>query len=419
MSLLYNLGIGTYGMAARLASLSSEKVSEMLAGQKETFRRLADYRRTLAPDGFDLWVHASSLGEFEQGRPLIEAFLAARPDASVLLSFFSPSGYRVRHNFHPRVAVVYLPFDTPDNARRFIAEAAPKVAVFVKYEFWGNYLRELKSRKVPTYIISAIFRPGQIFFRPWGGEFRQILRCFTHLYVQDERSRRLLGNIGIHNVTVAGDTRFDRVAEIGKNAVDIPVLTALRRRASFVLVAGSSWPADEEIYTPWLKAHPEVCAVIAPHEFDKERVEALCRRFGADVTVPYSELAAGKPLADNIRYIILDTFGMLSKVYSIADMAYVGGGFGAGIHNINEPAAWGIPVVYGPRHRKFNEAAALMRAGGGFAVGGRRDFENVATTLLTDKEGRRRAAEAARSFITENVGATSIIMADIFSHNKN
>ncbi len=418
MSLLYNLGIGTYGMAARLAALSSEKVHDMLEGQKQTFARLAEFRRTLAPGGFDLWVHASSLGEFEQGRPLIEAFLAANPDAAVLLSFFSPSGYRVRHNFHPRVAVVYLPFDTPDNARRFVDEAAPAMAVFVKYEFWGNYLHELRTRRIPTYIISAIFHPGQIFFRPWGGEFRDILRCFTHLYVQDEASRKLLAGIGIGNVTVAGDTRFDRVAAIGKTKEIIPLFESFRHRASFMLVAGSSWPADEEIYFPWLKAHPQVCAVIAPHEFDKTRVEALRQRLGAGSAMAFSELLEKKTVPEGLKYIILDTFGMLSKVYSIADVAYVGGGFGAGIHNINEPAAWGVPVVYGPRHRKFNEATALKRAGGGFSVDGRSTLEDVLTTLLTDGDRRRSAAEAARRFIAENIGATERIMADITSRNN-
>ena len=413
MSLLYNLGIGAYGMAARVAALSSEKVHDMLEGQKQTFARLAEYRRKLAPGGFDLWVHASSLGEFEQGRPLIEAFLSANPDAAILLSFFSPSGYKVRHNFHPRVAVVYLPFDTAANARRFVDEAAPAMAVFVKYEFWSNYLHELKARKVPTYIISAIFRPGQIFFRPWGGEFRDILRCFTHLYVQDDASCKLLDGIGITNVTVAGDTRFDRVAAIGREKENLPPFDALRRRVPFVLVAGSSWPADEEIYIPWLKAHPEVCAVIAPHEFDKTRVVALRNRLGVDVTVAYSELGKDKTLPDNARYIILDTFGMLSKIYSIADVAYVGGGFGAGIHNINEPAAWGIPVIYGPRHRKFNEATALMQAGGGFSITGRRALEDVMSTLLTDSGKRRQAAEAARCFIADNIGATEKIMADL------
>ena len=402
MNAAYNAAIRLYRGAARIASLSSPKVRKMLAGQKETLDRVAHFRATLAPKGFDVWFHAASLGEFEQARPLIEALLERRPETTILLSFFSPSGYEVRHNFNPRVGVVYLPFDTPAGASAFIEAAAPRMAIFVKYEFWGNYLTELKLRGIPTYIISAIFRPGQIFFRTGGGMFRKILGCFDRLYVQDEASRKLLHGIGIDSVTVAGDTRFDRVTTIRNNGREIAEVKCFCEAAadSKILVAGSSWGRDEDVYFPWLTKCENVRAIIAPHEFDKERLAAMKHSLGEDKTMLLSEFRKvyesspdeAARVASGLRYLIVDCFGLLSSLYRYADAAYVGGGFGAGLHNINEAAVYGIPVVYGPNNHKFIEARELQECGGGFDI--------------TDR--------STAEYIASHIGATKKIMADIF-----
>lgn len=424
MNRAYNAAIKLYRSAAYLAAIGSPKVRHMLHGQAETLGRLRSFRAEKAPDGFDVWFHAASLGEFEQARPMIDALLARCSSCKILLSFFSPSGYEVRCDYDPRVAVVYMPFDTRDNVEAFLDVAAPRMAIFVKYEFWGNYLSTLARRGIATYIISSIFRPGQIFFRPWGGLFRRMLTSFTHLYVQDERSRRLLAEIGVDNVTVAGDTRFDRVTTIRAKGRDIPQVECFKAAvpASPLMVVGSSWERDEDMYIPWLHAHPECRAVIAPHEFDKNRLSALRRRLGSDRTMLFSDFkhiyeaspAGAAKVASQLSYIIMDCFGLLSSIYRYADFAYVGGGFGAGIHNINEAAVYGIPVVFGPRHKKFNEAAALIACGGAFSVASAAETDSVLSHLLADTDARTAAGNAADAYIKANVGATAKIMKDIF-----
>ncbi len=424
MNAAYNAAIALYKGAARLAALSSPKVRHMLHGQCETQARLARFRAEMAPDGFDVWFHAASLGEFEQARPLIEALLEHKPGTRILLSFFSPSGYEVRCDYDPRVAVVYMPFDTPEAVEAFLDAAAPRMAIFVKYEFWGNYLSSLKRRGIATYIISAIFRPGQIFFKPWGGMFRRMLGCFDRLYVQDERSRSLLASAGVDAVTVAGDTRFDRVTAIRAKGRDIAEVQCFLNASpgAPVLVAGSSWERDEDVYVPWLRNHPEVRAIIAPHEFDKDRLSAMRRRLGTDETMLLSDFKricdaspeGAAKVASKLRYIIIDCFGLLSSLYRYADVAYIGGGFGAGIHNINEAAVYGIPVVFGPRHKKFNEAADLIACGGGFCVTDAAGTGSTLSRLFSDADGRRAAGKAAGNYISSHIGATAKIMTDIF-----
>lgn len=424
MSKTYNAGIALYRTAARLASLGSVKVRHMLQGQAETLDRLRAFRAEKASDGFDVWFHAASLGEFEQARPLIEALLAAKPDAKILLSFFSPSGYEVRCDYDPRVAVVYMPFDTPANVKAFLDTAAPKMAIFVKYEFWGNYLSELEKRGIATYIISAIFRDTQIFFKPWGGMFRDMLRHFDHLYVQDEKSRRLLCEIGVDKVTVAGDTRFDRVTAIREKGRNIPEVECFKAAmpGAFTMVFGSSWEKDEDIYLPWLKRNPLVRAIIAPHEFDKDRLAVMRRRLGSDETMLFSDFVriykespeGARKVASKLRFLIIDCFGLLSSIYRYADAAYVGGGFGAGIHNINEAAVYGIPVVFGPRHRKFNEAAALIECGGAFCVSSVKEYAATLDRIYNDRHHREASGKAADSYIKSNLGATRLIMKNIF-----
>jgi 3-deoxy-D-manno-octulosonic-acid transferase len=319
----------------------------------------------------------------------------------------------VRKNYPMADAVAYLPFDTPRNARRFIETVRPSVAIFIKYEFWGNYLQQLHKAAVPVYIISAIFRQGQIFFRPWGGMFRRMLRRFDRIYLQDNESQKLLSGIGIDNTVVAGDTRFDRVTDVMAQTFDIAGGENLR---SFIIF-GSSWGADEANYIPWLNANRDVKFIIAPHEFDEARVAALCNAIDGNV-IPLSQWE--RHIADNgtppehIRGIIVDCFGKLSSLYRYASVAYIGGGHGAGIHNINEAAVYGIPVVFGPNYHKFKEARDLISLGGAFCVENAAATSSTLDRLLSDEACRTSAGKTAGRYIADNIGATDRIFSDIF-----
>lgn len=355
---------------------------------------------------------------------MIERLRREHPEKPILLSFFSPSGYEVRKKYPFVDAVVYLPFDTPHRVKRFLDAARPSMAIFIKYEFWGNYLQELKRRGIPTYIISSIFRPGQRFFRSIGGMFRKMLTCFDHIYVQDERSRRLLKVIGVNNVTVAGDTRFDRVTDVMRSTVEIPGFPGFGDDAPLRFIAGSSWEADEDIYVPWLNAHPEVKFIIAPHEFNETRLERLRNRFNKPAIllsewtsiIKRSNLPAGQiPLQlKNVSGIIIDSFGKLSSLYRYANVAYIGGGFGAGIHNINEAAVYGMPVIFGPNHSKFKEAFDLINCGGGFSIASKEEFNDTIDSLTHDPAALRQAGAAAGKYIQEHLGATDLIYKDLF-----
>lgn len=416
---LYNIGISAYALAVRCASLRMSKARKMIRGQHHTPVVL---RRRLGSRPGCIWIHASSLGEFEQARPMIERLRREQPDRPILVSFFSPSGYEVRKGFPLVDAVVYLPFDQPKKVRQFLDLARPSMAIFVKYEFWTNYLQELRRRSIPTYLISAIFRPGQRFFKPGGAFFRRTLQCFSHMYVQDEASRRLLEGVSLKRVTVAGDTRFDRVTDVMKSQVDIPGFPGFGAGYAIRFIAGSSWEADENIYIPWLNDHSEAAFIIAPHEFNETRLEALRNRFTNGRVLMLSEWtreikAAGGTIPAkiaNTRGIIVDSFGKLSSLYRFADIAYIGGGFGAGIHNLNEAAVYGIPVIFGPNHSKFKEAGDLMDCGGGFSVTDSCDFREIAAQLTGDTVALKRAGDAAGKYIRQNLGATDKIYADIF-----
>lgn len=412
---LYTLGINLYCGALKLAALRNPKARRLVEGQREVFERL---EAAFAGNGGEwIWIHAASLGEFEQGRPLIERLRRERPDLKILLTFFSPSGYEVRRNYKGADVVSYLPLDRPSNVRRFLDIVKPSMAIFVKYEFWGNYLTELKRRATPTYIISSIFRRGQIFFRPYGGEFRQMLRCFTRIYVQDDASRLRLASIGVENVTVAGDTRFDRVTDIRRSLVDMPVLDKFVSGAENVLVAGSTWPADEALLFPALGNLSGVKAIIAPHEFDDARLETMRTQLA-----PYGKVAMLSELEVNpqldpaaFRFVIVDSFGRLSSIYRKGTLAYIGGGFGTGIHNINEAAAYALPVIFGPSHNKFKEAADLIACGGGFSVDSADALNRILDTLTSDSAARAAAGNAAGAYIARSIGATDIIFNDLFS----
>lgn len=411
MNLLYNTGIRAYALGAKVFALRNAKANRMIKGQKQTMDRL---RQALQPGKKYVWVHAASLGEFEQGRPFIERLRREKPEYGVVLTFFSPSGYEVRRNYAGADVVCYLPFDTPRRAKKFIETVNPAMAVFVKYEFWGNYLKELKRRNIPTYIISAIFRPTQPFFKWWGGMFRQMLACYRTIFVQDSRSAQLLSSIGVrNNVIVAGDTRFDRVTDILNATVEMPAVEKFTAGAPLTIVFGSSWPQDEELYAPWLKAHPEVKAIIAPHEFDEGRLEAL-RHTGAGKGVMLSELDADADACKDAQVLVVNCFGKLSSLYRYGQVAYVGGGFGEGIHNVNEAAVYAMPVLFGPKHKKFKEATDLIACGGGFTFTNRAELEALLDMMLEDGGKRMSAGAKAGEYIERNLGATDKAFKEIF-----
>ncbi len=408
MDFLYNTGISLYKLGARVASLKNHKAKQMLDGQARTFDYL---KERLTPGTRYIWIHAASLGEFEQGRPLIEMIKAKQPDAHIVLSFFSPSGYEVRKGYNMVDAVVYLPFDLPENVDKFINLVNPQMAIFIKYEFWGNYLKALKRRGIPTYLVSAIFRPGQVFFKPWGGMFREVLSCFTTMFVQNAASRTLLNKIGFNNVEVAGDTRFDRVADVRNAAKDFPVVERFVSNSKFTLVAGSSWQPDEDIIVPYFNSHPGMKLILAPHEFDKERLDALLAKFKRPVSL-YSCASADE--MEQCDALVVDCFGILSSLYRYGQVAYVGGGFGAGIHNVNEAAVYGMPVVFGPNHKKFREATDLIACGGGFAIDGDEAFAKVMDKMLSNKAFLEKSGTIADKYIQSHLGATDFVYANIF-----
>lgn len=412
MDFIYNTGISAYKLAVRLASARNRKAKLLLDGQARTIDYL---RHRLNPEGGYIWIHASSLGEFEQGRPLIEMIRADHPDARILLSFFSPSGYEVRKNYDQVDAVCYLPFDLPGNVRQFLDIVRPTMAIFVKYEFWGNYLHELKRRGVPTYSISAIFRPNQAFFKPWGGKMRKVLECFNTLFVQNEESRQLLHGIGIEQVEVSGDTRFDRVAHVREQARQFPAIERFVSNARLTVVMGSSWQPDEDLMIPYFNEHPDIKLIIAPHEFDRERLLAIMSRLKRPSGLFSQTLATD---ADQLDCIIIDSFGLLSSLYRYGQIAMVGGGFGAGIHNINEAAVYGIPVIFGPNYSKFSEAKELIACGGSFTVDNSESFRTVMDSMLDDPDRLSRCGAIAESYIQSHLGATELIYNQIKHHIK-
>ena len=398
---MYSLGIYLMALGVRVAAIFKEKLRKMVQGHRATWQML----RALSGKDTYVWFHAASLGEFEQGRPLMERLRREHPEKKILLTFFSPSGYEVRKNYDGADLVCYLPFDTPLNARRFVKLARPEAAFFIKYEFWRNYIEVLYKRGIPCYSVSSIFRENQIFFRPYGRGYARCLNRMTHLFVQNETSRRLLEGIGVTNVDVVGDTRFDRVLDIRNAAKPLPL--AERFAGCWkVLVAGSSWPQDEEIIIPYFNRHPNLKLVLAPHVVSEEHLQAIERQL-ARPTLRYSK-ATPKAVAE-ADCLIIDCYGLLSSIYRYASMAYVGGGFGVGIHNVPEAAVYGIPVIIGPNNKKFREAQALLRCGGCKEIAGTADFEQLMDAWLSDKEALATAGKAAGSYIADNAGAADRI----------
>lgn len=401
---MYSLGIYLMALGVRVAALFKEKLRKMVQGHRATWQML----RALSGKDTYVWFHAASLGEFEQGRPLMERLRREHPEKKILLTFFSPSGYEVRKNYDGADLVCYLPFDTPLNARRFVKLARPEAAFFIKYEFWRNYIEALYKRGIPCYSVSSIFRENQIFFRPYGRGYARCLSRMTHLFVQNETSRRLLEGIGVTNVDVVGDTRFDRVLDIRNAAKPLPL--AKRFAGCWkVLVAGSSWPQDEEIIIPYFNKHPNLKLVLAPHVVSEEHLQAIERQLKRPA-LRYSK-ATPKAVAE-ADCLIIDCYGLLSSIYRYASMAYVGGGFGVGIHNVPEAAVYGIPVIIGPNNKKFREAQALLRCGGCKEIAGAADFEQLMDAWLSDKEALATAGKAAGNYIADNAGAADRIFSN-------
>lgn len=416
MNPLYDIAMSVYDRGITLASGRNVKAAGISNGRKES---IAILQANLHPGDRPIWFHAASLGEFEQARPIIEEIKRQNPDSRIVVSFFSPSGYEVRKNYPLADAVCYLPADTTAKMREFIRVMNPACVFFVKYEFWRNALEQLNKQGIPTYLISALFRPDQLFFKPWGGFYRRWLKWFSHIFVQDDNSRKLLAGIGVTNVTVAGDTRFDRVAAIRDARKRIEAaekfISPLREQTEgMVMVAGSSWEPDEQVYAEWIKEHPEVKLIVAPHEFDNARICRLKELFGENRTIAMSEIEEGSDeKLRRAQVLIVDCFGLLSSLYAYADVAYVGGGFGVSIHNINEAAVYGIPVIFGPNNHKFLEAQELKANGGGIEVSGRESFQQVADRLLTDRQYRAKSALAAGKYIESRRGATEKILAKL------
>lgn len=397
-----------YFWILRLAALfGHRKAKQLVAGQAQAITELQEWRATTCGMPV-LWIHVASVGEFEQARPIIERLHRELPFRKVLLTFFSPSGYELRKNYQLVDKVLYLPFATHRNAKKWLEVLAPEMAVFVKYEFWPAYLNALKKNDIPTYLISAIFRPKQLFFKPWGKAYLKLLYTFKHIFVQDSASADLLQQHGIANVTVAGDTRFDRVVEVRKMAKDLPIVDGFVADAERVIVAGSTWPKEEEMFARYLAEHEDVKLVLVPHEIHGDHLHQIFQYFEGRY-VRYTE--ATQMSVDKCRVLLVDTIGLLSSIYRYGHVAYIGGGFGAGIHNTLEAAVYGMPVVFGPKWQKFREARGLLNAGAAKSVKNYREF-----AAALDKAFEQQAAmgQAAADYVNSELGATEKIYQKIF-----
>lgn len=358
-----------------------------------------------------IWFHVASLGEFEQGRPIIEKVRQDKPEYKILVTFFSPSGYEIRKNYQGADFIFYLPVDRPKYVKKFLDIAHPEVAIFVKYEYWINFLSELKSRKVRTFIVSAIFRRNSVFFRFYGDMWRNALTTFETIFVQDLGSKQLLSTIGFDNVVVAGDTRFDRVAQIASNAKKIDTITNFAGE-SRVFVAGSTWEPDEDILIPLINANPDIKFIIAPHEMEERRIERILNE--TDLKAIRYTKVDNQDISD-CQVLVLDTVGILSSVYGYATWAYIGGGFGVGIHNTLEAATFGLPIAFGPNYLKFKEACDLVRLEAARSVNSKEELEEWFNALNSDEKLLEKASLTSRSYTTKNQGATSIICSTLFS----
>ena len=391
-----------------IASLFNKKVKKMWAGERQAVKVL---KEKVDPEARYIWFHAASLGEFEQGRPLIEHLRETHPEYKILLTFFSPSGYEVRKNYEGADIICYLPLDTIRNARRFLRAVKPVMAFFIKYEFWYNYLHILQHRGVPTYSVSSIFRPDQIFFQWYGRQYGRVLKCFTHFFVQNLESKALLAKLGITDVDVVGDTRFDRVLQIKEASKQLPIVEQFTAHAQKVFVAGSSWLPDEEIFIKYFDIHKDWKLIIAPHVISDEHLSQIFELLKGRRVVRYTE--ATEENVKDAEVLIIDCFGLLSSIYHYGTVSYVGGGFGVGIHNVLEAAVWDIPVVFGPNNKHFQEAQGLMLVQGGFEIKDYQSFRDLMMRFETDAPFLQNAGENAGAFVKSRAGATAKVMENV------
>lgn len=448
---MYNIAIYIYLIGVAIGSLFNKKIKKMWRGEREAVDLL---KEKVDPTAKYVWFHAASLGEFEQGRPLIEQLRATHPEYKILLTFFSPSGYEVRKNYEGADIVCYLPLDTIRNARRFLRAVHPVMAFFIKYEFWYNYLHILRHRGVPVYSVSSIFRPGQVFFKWYGRNYAKVLHCITHFFVQNEVSLQLLKGIGIDEATVVGDTRFDRVLQIKEQAKKLPIVEAFKGingkgeacndelsedackrvlskdackgnlsedackgdlsengcKGCKVFVAGSSWQPDEDIFIRFFNGHPDWKLIIAPHVIGEDHLAYILDKLQMKA-VRYTQ--ATEQSAAEARCLIIDCFGLLSTIYRYGEIAYVGGGFGVGIHNVPEAAVWGVPVLFGSNNKRFQEAQDLLACKGSFEVTDYDSFNTIISRLISDDKFRHQCGEASANYVKSRSGATDIIMKSV------
>ena len=449
---MYNIAMYLVQLGVAIAAIFDHKVRVMWRGERAAFKTL---KQKVDPNAKYVWVHAASLGEFEQGRPIIERIRLEHPEYKILLTFFSPSGYQVRKNYQGADIITYLPIDTVTNARRFLRTIRPVMAFFIKYEFWYNYLHILKHRGVPTYSVSSIFRPDQIFFRWYGRAYSRVLKCFTKFFVQNEESRQLLAKIGITETEIVGDTRFDRVMTIKSLAKQLPIVEAfthslqqghdesnqnpslreghrvgnsLRGGMEGVFIAGSSWPPDEDIFIRYFNEHPEWKLIIAPHVIGEDHLQQIISKLSIpeQTSSPSGEVGRGVGGRRVVRFtqttreeaakadtLIIDCFGLLSSIYNYGDVAYIGGGFGVGIHNTLEAAVWDMPVIFGPNNKKFQEAQGLKACGGGFEIANYDEFAQLMERFASDEAFLKESGSNAGHFVKDQAGATDKVLASV------
>lgn len=418
--MIYNIVIYFVLWGIAIASLFNEKVRKMWRGEREAFKIL---KQKVAPNAKYIWFHAASLGEFEQGRPLMERIRKDYPQYKILLTFYSPSGYEVRKNYEGADIICYMPVDTRLNAIRFLRLVRPVMAFFIKYEFWSNFLHILKHRNIPTYSVSSIFREDQVFFKWYGRSYAGVLKCFTRFFVQNEESKRLLDGIGITAVDVVGDTRFDRVLQIKEAAKQLPICEAFRTGVASsqsadvphhdfkVFVAGSSWPPDENIFIPFFNEHKDWRLLIAPHVIAEEHLKLILSLIKGKKVVRYTQTTPEEAAEADV--LIIDCFGLLSSMYNYGDVAYIGGGFGVGIHNTLEAAVWNMPVIFGPNNKKFQEAQGLLKSDGGFEINTNEDFSGLMSSLMNDEAFLKQAGDKAGAFVAHLAGATDKVLASV------
>lgn len=405
---MYNIVIYIYLIGVAIASCFNKKVKKMWAGERQALKVL---REKVDPNARYIWFHAASLGEFEQGRPLMEYLRKTHPEYKILLTFFSPSGYEVRKNYEGADIICYLPLDTIRNARRFLRAIKPVMAFFIKYEFWYNYLHILQHRGVPTYSVSSIFRPDQIFFQWYGKGYGRVLKCFTHFFVQNIESKNLLAKLDIHDVEVVGDTRFDRVLQIKEASKQLPIVEKFTENTSKVFIAGSSWLPDEEVFLKYFNLHKDWKLIVAPHVIGEDHLAQIFELLKGRRVVRYTE--ATEESVKDAEVLIIDCFGLLSSIYHYGTISYVGGGFGVGIHNVLEAAVWDIPVIFGPNNKRFQEAQGLIMAGGGFEINDYQSFLDLMMRFETDEMFLQTSKKHAGEFVKGRAGATEKIMGSL------